>query len=259
MKTCNKCNVQKQITDFDRDSALKDGRKKYCKSCRTISQKKLYRRAVTRDPIDLSAVLECSVCASSKPASEFPKKPRTRRGVGTTCNSCRASQMRELRARNKAKGIICGVDSCDRPAHSGRLCIGHRKRKDRLGEEYDPYSDTVPIGHPGKRRSTPQSPGRWPTGTGYILCVFYDDLGVRRSILEHRKVMQESIGRDLYPEETVHHLNGVRDDNRIENLELWSSHHPKGQRSVDKTNWAIETLIRYLPEALNDEYRPVER
>lgn len=62
---------------------------------------------------------------------------------------------------------------------------------------------------------------------------------------QHRKVMEDAIGRPLRPEETVHHRNGQRADNRIENLELWSSRHGKGQRVSDKIAFAAEFLELY--------------
>ena len=72
------------------------------------------------------------------------------------------------------------------------------------------------------------------------------------SIREHRYMMERKLGRPLLPDETVHHVNGKRDDNRIENLELWSNNHSNGQRVSDLIFWAEEILSLYRPEVLVD-------
>ena len=50
---------------------------------------------------------------------------------------------------------------------------------------------------------------------------------------EHRYVVQESLGRPLSSKENIHHINGNRSDNRLENLELWAVHQPIGIRLSD--------------------------
>lgn len=52
--------------------------------------------------------------------------------------------------------------------------------------------------------------------------VWVSPTGERRFFLEHRLVMEGHLGRKLEPLEEVHHKNGKRDDNRIENLEILS-------------------------------------
>lgn len=66
-----------------------------------------------------------------------------------------------------------------------------------------------------------------------------------RQPYEHVAVMSAHVGRNLYEHENVHHINGNRSDNRIENLELWSTSQPAGQRVVDKLSWAREIISLY--------------
>jgi len=68
--------------------------------------------------------------------------------------------------------------------------------------------------------------GRIVDKDGYVLIHHKNHPNARKHtpyIFEHRLAMEEALGRVLLPDEVIHHLNGVKDDNRIDNLQLFAS------------------------------------
>jgi hypothetical protein len=70
--------------------------------------------------------------------------------------------------------------------------------------------------------------------------------------------MSELLGRPLREGESVHHRNLLKDDNRPENLELWTSHQPRGASVADMLTWC-RWFIEHYADALSGSPCPVAR
>lgn len=138
---------------------------------------------------------------------------------------------------------VCAVDGCGQPAKRKGWCMDHSSRWYRYG---DPEA---PLRRQPRRKGQPGA--RWHAPDGYVMVYFPEHPNAKMydgKVAEHIMVMADHLGRAILPSEEVHHKNGVRDDNRLENLELWDKSHPAGQRVEDKVAWAWEIINRYDPD-----------
>lgn len=137
----------------------------------------------------------------------------------------------------------CTVSNCESPSYAHGLCVKHAARMRKYGDV-----TTVKVKKGIINKTVAQ---------GYVLLKRRDHPNANGAgwIMEHRLVMAEMLGRPLLPIENVHHKNGIRDDNKPENLELWVTSQPCGQRVQDVVLWAREILSRYDKLVPADESR----
>jgi len=159
-------------------------------------------------------MLICSKCKIEKCFLEFSKNRKRKNGYNNQCKLCSNVRNYEYARRDYVK-------------EKERVRTRERYRK-KEGISLD-----IPIGKARK------------PSKGYVNAQGYRVMCNGRHYFEHRKVMSDFIGRPLKPKESVHHKNGIRHDNRIENLELWTKSQSYGQRVEDKIFWAKEFLEEY--------------
>jgi hypothetical protein len=193
-------------------------------------------------------IINCAYCGKETEAKTKRKK---------YCSSnCRDNFGRKSRGAKKVKRkncICCGKEfefHRSNQKHCNSRC-NHKYNFERNREKY------LKIRRDKRRAITrlrknlePNHPLlRRPSGygsinrDGYVIYSKNVD-GIRKKVFEHRDTMEKFIGRSLKRCETIHHINGIRNDNRIENLELMASAHARGQRLVD----LIPSFISFLRE-----------
>lgn len=226
MKTCAHCNDE--FPPRRRDQV-------YCtRQCKERAHSKRQRAAADK--------VECSVQGCTRKAkAPGMREPLCSMHYQRKRNTGNVGPVDADRGKRFGKWP-CAVQGCDRKYYAKDLCSMHYNRMKGSGSPGGPELLRKPVG--------PDTVWRWrDPDHGYVYLTFPGERA--RKVLEHRHVMEQALGRPLHSWENVHHKNGIRDDNRPENLELWVKPQLSGQRAEDLAAWVAETYPEYVRAALD--------
>ena len=163
---------------------------------------------------------------------------RTLERTRITCRTCISERIACVRAvlESGVRYDLCQDAGCGEPVSSRGFCINHR------------YAYMQMTGVKPRRLAASGSGNVTAEGYRRVSAPGHPNANRHGRIFEHRKVLADRLGRPLRPGESAHHKNGDRLDNRSENLELWVTSQPSGQRASDLVAWAREIIELYGEE-----------
>jgi len=198
---------------------------------------------ILKDYLDNLPVLEIYLkyreYASSSTISRFVKRSIDKKDMRSSkkafiCNECGDSVYRKGQCAKhyrlslaKQKGN-CNVENCNNLQEAKGMCSLHYQR----------FSTGKPL---------IKDTACWMNANGYICEYLPDHIQANKDgrVLQHRRIMAEHIGRRLESFENVHHIDGDKTNNDIQNLELWVKMQPSGQRVSDLIEFAKRILEKY--------------
>lgn len=165
---------------------------------------------------------KCITCGVNKSTKDYYDEKKNKSGKSGRCKTCDLIRRRRLHKLRVEAGQFGQCKDCGKHFGSCDLRKTGFCRDCMMGNRVYNWK------------------GGSKTVHGYK--VVYD---AGTQVKEHRLIMEKYLGRKLHPDENVHHINGIRDDNRLENLELWVKSQPQGIRIKDAVDWAKVILERY--------------